>query len=279
MKNTFKKIFQHLAVATVVFWSVLFVYLGFQYMPRDHHVDLYGVSDQTVTHIVHTLREARAQDTVYLHVASFGGSVKTMMQLLNSIEHSKAHVVTISEAASISAGSSTTLAGDEIIVRNPTIFMFHLARYMTFFGPVIVPLDDPIQYTTTKIAAKYSAPYMTIKEIDRYLAGEDVWVQGEVMAARVAQGPVKSHTAYMLEKNRELTEKHVKARAKRLKNIEKDLEDILNPEGLLSMSLLKSFVKKNAAFYLKYSKNREYRDVMKDLIEFTKVNPKEMRMQ
>lgn len=230
MKDIFKesmgKIFHHLTVATVVFWSVFAVWKGYEYWPRDYHVDLYSVGDAEVQKVIHTLRNAREQDTVYLHVSSFGGSVKTMNQLINSIKYSEAHVVTISEAASISAGAATSLAGDEIRIRVPTVFMFHVARYLTMFGAVLIPLYDPIQELTGRVTAEYSAPYMTKDEIDRFIDGEDVWVQGEEMRARVLLGPKKENTYYFLQKYEEVKQQQLVEHKKLTEEAEQTLKEM-----------------------------------------------------
>lgn len=166
--------------------------------PRLYQRNIGYVADSLNTYeISRILRTARAVDTIEIYIAGPGGRIFTMNRLLNDIKQSRAHVVTISHGASISANSVLSLAGDEVRISPHTIFMFHLASS----GGVMMPLNHPVQQMMVNLMAEYGAQYLTDTELVRILKGENVWIRD--MADRVKRGTAEENKVrvQMLIKN------------------------------------------------------------------------------
>ena len=150
---------------------------------KDYHVMVADVrgNDPNIANTLLTLYKATPDDHVYVHVLSYGGSVRTMYAIIAAIENSKGETTTIVESHAMSAGVAIALAGDNIVIKDDTEFMIHMASR---FGQLI-PLDDPVYQNLFKRVDKYYSIAFSDDEIKRMLSGEDVFVKGEVVRERL----------------------------------------------------------------------------------------------
>ena len=94
--------------------SVYDVYLGSVVDSVDHYKDL-----------IKGIKSLKSTDTIVIHMANYGGSVMTGVQIINAMKVSKAKVIVELEGPSYSMGALLTCAADDIIYHDYTYLMFH----------------------------------------------------------------------------------------------------------------------------------------------------------
>ncbi len=76
---------------------------------------------------IKVLKQATEDDTVLVFINSPGGSVIEMLKMIQAMEHSRArHITTIVKDVAASAGAAIAISGDEIVVSDTSILLFHL---------------------------------------------------------------------------------------------------------------------------------------------------------
>lgn len=93
-------------------------------------IDIYlnqGLDDYTEEYrdIVRTIHDATENDSIHLHLASYGGSCSICTMVVNAITTCAAPVVGHVEAPCYSAGSTIALACNTLIMYPDTFLMFH----------------------------------------------------------------------------------------------------------------------------------------------------------
>jgi len=136
--------------------------------------------------MIHRIRTAGAEDIVYIHLNSPGGHLNTGVQLINAMQSSAARIVTSLEAISHSLGTLIFLAGDEFIVHDNCIMMFHNYSGGTFGkgNEQTAQLEATVKWFST-LARKIYVPFMSEEEFDRILRGEDLWMQSDEIRKRL----------------------------------------------------------------------------------------------
>ena len=80
------------------------------------------------TDMIHRIAYSGPGDVVYIHLNTHGGNLETGVQLINAMQNSQAQIVTVLESVAYSLGTLIFLAGDQMIVNDNCVMMFHNFR-------------------------------------------------------------------------------------------------------------------------------------------------------
>lgn len=146
------------------------------------HVHFYlskGVGEaEGYVDMIHRITCAGPQDTIFIHLNTPGGQIDTGVQLINAMQNSQAKIVTILEATAYSLGTLIFLAGDEMVVNEHCMMMFH-----NFNGGLIGKGNELVSEleATVKwfqsLAQDIYIPFLSQEEFERIARGEDMWMQ------------------------------------------------------------------------------------------------------
>lgn len=75
--------------------------------------------------MVYRMMKATEDDTIFIHLNTPGGQLDTGIQIINAIQNTQAHVITVIESAAYSMGSLIFLAGDEMVINDNCMMMIH----------------------------------------------------------------------------------------------------------------------------------------------------------
>ena len=138
------------------------------------------------TDMIHRIAYAGVGDMIYIHLNTHGGNLETGVQLINAMQNSQAQIVTVLESVAYSLGTLIFLAGDQMVVNDNCVMMFH-----NFRGGVIgkgneltSQLEATVKWFST-LARKIYVPFLTPDEFDRMLRGEDFWMQSQDIRKRL----------------------------------------------------------------------------------------------
>jgi ATP-dependent protease ClpP protease subunit len=130
------------------------------------------------TDMVHRIASASPTDVIFIHLNTPGGHMDTGVQIINAMRNSQAKVVTILESTAYSLGTLIFLAGDEMVVNEHCMMMFH-----NFNGGLIgkgnelvSELEATVKWFAS-LARNIYVPFLTDEEVDRISRGEDMWMQ------------------------------------------------------------------------------------------------------
>lgn len=136
--------------------------------------------------MIHRIQTASQNDTIYIHLNCPGGQLNTGVQIINALQNSPAKVVTILESTAHSLGTLIFLAGDEMVVHDHCMMMFH-----NFRGGVVgkgqeiaAELDATIKWFSS-LAKEIYIPFLSEDEFDRIIRGEDLWMQSSEIRERL----------------------------------------------------------------------------------------------
>jgi ATP-dependent protease ClpP protease subunit len=138
------------------------------------------------TDMIHRIAYAGPGDVIYIHLNTHGGNLETGVQMINAMQNSPAQIVTVLESVAYSLGTLIFLAGDQMVVNDNCVMMFH-----NFRGGVIgkgneltSQLEATVKWFST-LARKIYVPFLTPDEFDRLLRGEDFWMQSQDIRKRL----------------------------------------------------------------------------------------------
>lgn len=126
--------------------------------------------------MIHRMNTASGADVIFIHLNTIGGQLDTGVQLINAMQNSQAKIVTILESAAHSLGTLLFLSGDEMVVNDNCIMMFH-----NFSGGFIGKGNEAsAQLAATvkwfnALAKKIYIPFLTEDEFNKIIHGEDLW--------------------------------------------------------------------------------------------------------
>jgi ATP-dependent protease ClpP protease subunit len=130
------------------------------------------------TDMVHRIASASPSDVIFIHLNTPGGHMDTGVQIINAMRNSQAKIVTILESTAYSLGTLIFLAGDEMVVNEHCMMMFH-----NFNGGLIgkgnelvSELEATVKWFAS-LAKSIYVPFLTDEEVDRISRGEDMWMQ------------------------------------------------------------------------------------------------------
>lgn len=165
-------------------------YKMYTHASSQQHVHFYlskgiGEPDQYVD-MVYRIASAGPNDVIYIHLNTPGGQIDTGVQIINAMRNSQAKVVTILESTAYSLGTLIFLAGDELVVHDNCMMMFH-----NFNGGLIGKGNELVSEleATVKwfeaLAKDIYIPFLTEEEFDQIVRGEDMWIQTPEIKARL----------------------------------------------------------------------------------------------
>jgi len=136
--------------------------------------------------MVHTIMCANESDTIFIHLNTPGGQLETGIQIINAIQNTAARVVTILESTAYSMGSLIFLAGDEMIVNDNCMMMFHNFNggFVGKGNELTSELEATVKWYAT-LAKNLYVPFLTEDELSRITRGEDMWMQSPEIRQRL----------------------------------------------------------------------------------------------
>lgn len=136
--------------------------------------------------MIHRINIASPADVIYIHLNTPGGQLDTGVQIINAMQNSQAKIVTVLESMAHSLGTMIFLAGDEMVVNDNCMMMFH-----NFNGGMVgkgneltSQLDATVKWFNT-LAKKVYIPFMSEDEFERISRGEDLWMQSTEIRKRL----------------------------------------------------------------------------------------------
>lgn len=138
------------------------------------------------TDMIHQIRVSQPSDVIHIHLNTPGGHLTTGVQIINSIKASQAHIVTHLESEVCSLGSILFLTGDEMVVYDNCVMMFH--NYSSGYVGKGHELTSYVEATSKwyhKLMKDVCSPFLSDEELDRIARGEDLWMQSEEIADRL----------------------------------------------------------------------------------------------
>jgi ATP-dependent protease ClpP protease subunit len=134
----------------------------------------------------HTIRNANANDIVKIHLNSSGGMVSTTIQFLRVLRETEAQVVISVEGNCMSAATMIFLAADTVEVSPHSIFMFHnySGGAAGKGGEIYTQVAHMQQWSEALLQDVYEG-FLTKKEIQLILNGQDIWMTSEEVMTRV----------------------------------------------------------------------------------------------
>ncbi|MYN17875.1 Clp protease ClpP [Rugamonas sp. FT107W] len=140
------------------------------------------------TDLFHTLRTASENDLVFLHLNTSGGDFDTGLQIINNMQASNAHVVTVLEARAYSMGAFIFLAGDELVVHDNCQLLFHIySGVFTGKGNEQQAESLALSNWFEKFMSRTCQPFLAASEIKNILKGSDLWMDSDEIRRRMAR--------------------------------------------------------------------------------------------
>lgn len=136
--------------------------------------------------MIHRIRMAGPNDVIYIHLNSPGGNISTGVQIINAMLSSQAKIVTIIESEAHSLATMIFLCGDEFVVYDNCIMLFH--NYSGGISGKGNEQESAISATVKWVSIllkKIYIPFMTEDEVDRILRGEDLWMHSDEIRKRL----------------------------------------------------------------------------------------------
>ncbi len=132
------------------------------------------------------LRMAGKDDTITIYLNSVGGYFWTAVQICNAIRQSKAQVTIQIDGEAHSAASLICLAGDSWVIPETASMMCH---YVTtgYKGKIheIGKWHTHMEKHFKGIFKMYYEGFLTDKEIDNVIGGDDIWLCGSEIKVRL----------------------------------------------------------------------------------------------
>lgn len=145
--------------------------------------------------MIHTISNAEASDVIYIHLNTPGGHLDTGVQMINAMRNSSAKVVTILDGVAQSLGTLIFLSGDELVVNDYCMMMFHNfnAGVAGKGNELTAQIEATVKWFA-QIGKHIYLPFLSEDEFDRIVRGEDLWMQSTEIRKRI-DNAVKVMTA------------------------------------------------------------------------------------
>jgi ATP-dependent protease ClpP protease subunit len=138
------------------------------------------------TDMIHRILVASPNDILFIHLNTPGGRLDTGVQIVNAMQNSQAKIITVLESMAFSLGTLIFLAGDEMIVNDHCMLMFH-----NFKGGILgkgqelaAQLEATMKWFSA-LAKKIYIPFLTEEEFNRILRGEDIYMHSPEIRKRL----------------------------------------------------------------------------------------------
>jgi ATP-dependent protease ClpP protease subunit len=129
------------------------------------------------TELINVLENSSSNDTIYIFINCQGGYVNTGVSILNAMDNCKARIITVLDGSACSMGSLIFLNSQEFVVHPHSELMIH-----NYSGGAIGKGNEMIssikssEKRFSKLLNDICHPFLSIEEIDRVIAGEDMWL-------------------------------------------------------------------------------------------------------
>lgn len=165
-------------------------YFSQQLVHQVHHYYISQAIDSPIYYVemIHNIQTAAPGSVVWIHLNTPGGVLETGVQLINAMQNSDAHIITSLEGQVASLGTLIFLAGDEFIVHDNSLMMFH-----NYSGGVFGKGHEQIAAleATTKWAEELMkrlyVPFISEEEFNRLKKGEDLYFHADETRKRLAR--------------------------------------------------------------------------------------------
>lgn len=134
------------------------------------------------------LRNASPDDLIELRINSVGGSVSTLIQLINNVKNCSATVHGILEGDALSAHSLLFLACDSFSVcDNATMMIHNGAEGFSDSHDKLHKYMEHSKKHTKRLCEEGYKGFLSPKEIKKMLSGKDIWLDKEQILKRLAR--------------------------------------------------------------------------------------------
>lgn len=136
--------------------------------------------------MIHRILMANPNDMIYIHLNTSGGRLDTGVQIINAMKNSPAKIITVLDGMAYSLATLIFLAGDEMIVNDHCIIMFHNFRsgIMGKGNEITSQLEATVKWFTD-LAKQIYIPFLSETEFNRILKGEDLWMSSTEVRERL----------------------------------------------------------------------------------------------
>jgi ATP-dependent Clp protease, protease subunit len=138
--------------------------------------------------LFYTLRSAGETDLISLHLNTTGGDFDTGLQIINNMQASAAHVVTVLEARAYSMGAFIFLAGDAQVVHDNCQLLFHsYSGFLSGKGNEQQAQALAVANWFGKFMARICQPFLNPREVGAILKGADMWMDSDEIRRRMGK--------------------------------------------------------------------------------------------
>lgn len=136
--------------------------------------------------MIHRIKTASPGDIVYINLNTPGGRLDTGVQLMNAMASTPAKVVTVLESTAHSLGTLIFLSGDEYIIHENCLMMFHNYSGGTYGkgNEQTAQLDATVKWFN-KLMKRICSPFLSEDELLRIIRGEDLWLDSDDIRKRL----------------------------------------------------------------------------------------------
>jgi len=144
-----------------------------------HHFYISSIIAEPIHYaeMVNKIQVANPDDVIYMHLNTDGGNMATGLQIINAMQTTQAHVICSIESEVSSLGTMIFLAGDEFLVHDNCLLMFHnYSGYVAGKAHEQIAAIDSAKVWTRDFLMRLYVPFMTEEEVDRLIKGEDLYM-------------------------------------------------------------------------------------------------------
>lgn len=136
--------------------------------------------------MIHRIKTAGENDIIFIYLNTPGGQVNTGIQIIAAMRSSQAHIITVLEGEVCSLGTLIFLAGDEFIVHDHCLFMIHNYSGGAYGkGHEQIAQIQAVSREFGNLARSIYIPFLTVEELERVIAGEDMWMGSDEVRSRL----------------------------------------------------------------------------------------------
>lgn len=138
------------------------------------------------TDMIHKILIAGPNDIVYIHLNTPGGRLDTGVQIVNAMQNSQGKIITVLEGMAFSLGTLIFLAGDEMVVNDHCMLMFHNFKggILGKGNEMISQIEATVKWFET-LAKKIYVPFLSEAEFNQITRGEDIWMHSPEIRRRL----------------------------------------------------------------------------------------------
>lgn len=146
--------------------------------------------------LIHALRSAGPNDEFVIYLNTEGGRVDAGLQIINAMNDSEAHIITVLDPQAYSMGAIMFLASDEHVVPDNAQLMFH--NYSSgLLGKGNEQLAEVkfASRTFEKLFTSVCTPFLSREEIGNIMNGQDLWLDAEEIRKRLKRAAAAAAAA------------------------------------------------------------------------------------